>query len=212
MGHTKQEIIKIKPDKKCELILLFDCLTKYKPHKIKITAQMIIKTSLFKIPHSWIKSTLDKNLKARANSINPKTTFIEFVHDPDLGSLLITLGKKANKVKGIESAIPKPSIPYVKSIAPPSFEILPTSKVPKIGPVHEKETKTSVKAMKKVENKPVYILDLLSVLVVQELGKVKSKRPNNDNAKTINIMKNKKFKIGLVEIWFNISGLILSKK
>jgi hypothetical protein len=51
-----------------------------------------------------------------------------------------------------------------------------------------------------VENKPVYILDLLSVLVVQELGKVKSKRPNNDNAKTINIMKNKKFKIGLVEI------------
>ena len=66
--------------------------------------------------------------------------------------------------------------------------------------------------MKKVENKPVYILDLLSVLVVQELGKVKSKRPNNDNAKTINIMKNKKFKIGLVEIWFNISGLILSKK
>ena len=66
--------------------------------------------------------------------------------------------------------------------------------------------------MKNVENKPVYILDLLSVLVVQELGKVKSKRPNNDNAKTINIMKNKKFKIGLVEIWFNISGLILSKK
>ena len=34
----------------------------------------------------------------------------------------------------------------------------------------------------------MYILDLLSVLVVQELGKVKSKRPNNDNAKTINIM------------------------
>ena len=66
--------------------------------------------------------------------------------------------------------------------------------------MHEKETKTSVKAMKKVENKPVYILDLLSVLVVQEFGKVKSKRPNNDNAKTINIMKNKKFKTGLVEI------------
>ena len=45
---------------------------------------------------------------------------IEFVHDPDLGSLLITFGKNASRVNGTASATPNPNIPYVKSIAPPS--------------------------------------------------------------------------------------------
>ena len=89
---------------------------------------------------------------------------------------------------------------------------VPTRRVPKIGPVHEKETKHSVRDIKKVDINPLYKFDLVSTVLDQEDGSVISKRPNNDNANTIKIEKNIKFKIGLVEIWFNISGFIFSKK
>tara|TARA_B100001175_G_scaffold164334_1_gene139331 strand:+ start:826 stop:1197 length:372 start_codon:yes stop_codon:yes gene_type:complete len=121
-------------------------------------------------------------------------------------------GKNASKVNGIAKATPKPNIPYVKSIAPPADVSVPTRRVPKIGPVHEKETKHSVRDIKKVDINPLYKFDLVSTVLDQEDGSVISKRPNNDNANTIKIEKNIKFKIGLVEIWFNISGFIFSKK
>ena len=84
---------------------------RYIPHAINIITQIKTKTSLFNIPQPWTKSTFDKNLKAKANSIKPKTTFTEFVHEPDFGSLVNTFGKKANRVNGTERAIPKPNIP-----------------------------------------------------------------------------------------------------
>ena len=123
-----------------------------------------------------------------------------FVQEPDLGSLFMMFGKNASKVNGIANATPKPSIPYVKSIAPPSDVNVPTRRVPKIGPVHEKETKHSVRDIKKVDIKPLYKFDLVSTVLDQEDGRVISKRPNNDRANTIKIAKNIKFKIGLVEI------------
>ena len=135
-----------------------------------------------------------------------------FVQEPDLGSLFMMFGKNASKVNGIAKATPKPNIPYVKSIAPPADVSVPTRRVPRIGPVHEKETKHSVRDIKKVDINPLYKFDLVSTVLDQEDGSVISKRPNNDNANTIKIEKNIKFKIGLVEIWFNISGFIFSKK
>ena len=72
---------------------------------------MAINTSLFNTPHSKIRSTLDRNLKASANSTKPNITFIELVQEPDFGSLLIIFGKNANNVNGIANATPKPNIP-----------------------------------------------------------------------------------------------------
>ena len=45
----------------------------------------MIKTSLLSRPSSRIKSALDKNLNANANSINPKITLTLLNHIPDLG-------------------------------------------------------------------------------------------------------------------------------
>ena len=151
-------------------------------------------------PQPSTRSTLDKNLNANASSIKPNKTFTELVQDPDFGSLVTILGKMANKVNGNERANPKPNIPYVRSIEPPSPEILPTNNVPRIGPVQEKETNTRVKDMKKVDNNPFEIFDFESALFTQELGREISNKPNSDKEKTIKIIKNKKFKTGLVEI------------
>ena len=88
----------------------------------------------------------------------------------------------------------------MRSTEPPSPEILPTSKVPNIGPVQEKETKTSVRDIKKVDSNPFETFDLESAVLTHELGKVISNNPKSERAKTINIIKNKKFKTGLVDI------------
>ena len=53
-----------------------------------------------------------------------------------------------------------------------------------IGPVHEKETSTSVNAMKNMERRPVVDSDFWSILVVHDAGRVSSKAPKNDAAKT----------------------------
>ena len=56
---------------------------------------------------------------------------------------------------GNASANPNPKIATVKSVAPESTVRDPTSKEPRIGPVHEKETIANVNAMKKIPVKLV---------------------------------------------------------
>ena len=160
----------------------------------------MINTSLLSRPSSRIKSALDKNLNANANSINPKITLTLLNHIPDLGKTFNEFGEIARKVKGNARETPKPSIPNVKSKAPDCDVILPTKSEPKIGPVQENETKQSVNAIKNVEIIPVEIFDALSILFVHELGNVISNKPNNDSANNMKTKKNKKFSIGLVEI------------
>ena len=111
---------------------------------------MAIKSSRGKIPQPCTISALDKNLSAKASSTKPSDTFTCCNQPPDLGNLLNTLGKKDNTPKGNAKAVPKPSIPAVSCIAPPSAVSEPTSKEPSIGPVHEKETTASVNAIKKM--------------------------------------------------------------
>ena len=77
---------------------------------------------------------------------------------------------------------------------------MPTSKVPKIGPVQENETKQSVRDIKNVEIKPLYRFDFESTVLDQELGRVISKSPNKESAKATNIAKKIKFSTGLVDI------------
>ena len=89
-------------------------------------------------------------MNANANSIKPKTTLVVVNHPPDFGNELIRLGKAANMANGNANANPKPPIPEVNCIAPPSELSAPASKEPSIGPVHEKETKAKVNAIKKI--------------------------------------------------------------
>ena len=102
------------------------------------------------MPQPCTISALDKNFRAKASSTKPSDTFTCCNHPPDLGSLLRTFGKKDNTPKGNAKAVPKPTIPAVSCMAPPSAVSEPTSKEPRIGPVQEKETTASVSAIKKM--------------------------------------------------------------
>ena len=142
-------------------------------------------------------------MKANANSKNANIFFTVSNQPPDLGKLCNHCGNIANKVKGNANATPNPAIPCVKDHAPPCSE--PTNKVPKIGPVQEKETIAKVMAIKKMP--PILPSPLFeSALLAIPLGKEISKNPKNEILKTINITKKLIFNHGLVEILLKISG------
>ena len=86
---------------------------RYNVSPVKMRIQTTIKSSRLKIPQCPTKSEFDKNLKAKANSKNPKITFVVFNHPPDLGNEFNQLGNSANKAKGKAKATPKPLIPAV---------------------------------------------------------------------------------------------------
>ena len=132
-----------------------------------------------------------RNLKARASSIKPNTTFTELSHPPDLGKLLSQLGNMANSVKGTAKAREKANMPAMGFSTSPPAEL--TSILPTIGPVQENETNTSVNAIKNIPIRPP-LSDFLSMLLTNELGKVMSKSPKKDKAKTTNTVK--KIKLG----------------
>lgn len=129
-------------------------------------------------------------MKANATSKKPKTTFTVFNQPPDLGKDCNQLGNKANNANGNASARPKPPIPKVNCIAPPSEANDPANKDPKIGPVHEKETNANVRAMKNIP-KIFPELALLSAPLDNAAGNVISYKPKNDSANTIKTIKNK---------------------
>src|SRR6187551_2376857 len=118
-----------------------------------IAIQMAMNTSLFKNPHCFTRSALEKNLTARANSKNPNTTFTVVNHPPDLGNDCSQPGKSANNAKGKASPRPNPPIPKDNCMAPPSFVNAPASKEPSMGPVQENETIARVNAIKNMPQK-----------------------------------------------------------
>src|SRR5690606_33282450 len=91
----------------------------------------------------------------------------------------------------------KPSIPIAGPKRSP-FEAASTSRVPIIGPVQENETSERLNAIKKSPIRPP-LSDLASILLTKELGKVISKAPKNDAAKTTSNRKNKKLNIPFVD-------------
>src|SRR4051812_19822653 len=113
-----------------------------------MNTQIPIKTSRFNNPQCITRSALDKNLKASASSTKASTFFTVSNQPPDFGSDFSQLGKIANSANGNAKARPKPASPLVNGQAPPLIE--PTSSDPSIGPVQEKDTIASVKAMKKI--------------------------------------------------------------
>ena len=95
----------------------------------------------------------------------------------------------AKRVKGRASAMAKPSIPIVGPTMLPVVETA-TNRKPMIGPVQEKETRVSVKAIKKMLSRPLVVSVLLSTLFVHFEGRVSSNAPKNEAAKTTNSRQN----------------------
>ena len=127
----------------------------------------------FKFLILFLVSLSCAEFNSKTNSKKPKITFTEFIQLPDFGNFLSELGKIANNPKGSPNANPKPSIPIDNCKAPPSDVSEPTSKEPKIGPVHEKETIANVNAIKKIPIK-VFNDEELSVRILQDVGRVNS--------------------------------------
>src|SRR5690606_40132208 len=118
----------------------------------------------------------DKNFSANASSTNPRTTFTVFIQPPDLGRLCKACGNRASTPKTIAQARPKPASAKVRSIGTYAAPVtaLP-SKDPRIGPVHEKDTITSVRAIKKIPTIPP-ASSAREDLFAMALGRVMSKR------------------------------------
>ena len=132
------------------------------------------KISIFTNPQCFTKSALERNLRARANSKNPKTTFTLFIQPPDFGSLFNKPGNAANKPKGKANANPNPPIPTVNCIAPDDEDIVPAKREPNIGPVQEKDTNARVRAMKNIPIIPPAPSAELALLV-HDSGRANSK-------------------------------------
>ena len=79
------------------------------------------------------------------------------------------------------------------------LDAIPISAAPRIGPVHEKETKTVVRAMKKAPIYPPWSAPL-SDLFIQDAGSLISNSPKKEKANSINIIKNATFGIQWVDI------------
>ena len=170
-----------------------------------INTQMPINTSLFKNPHCFTRSALERNLIASASSRNPRTTLTVLSQPPDFGKDCNQPGNIANKAKGKPNAKPKPAAPTVSGHGPASATL--ANNVPSKGPVQEKETIHKVAAIKKI---PVKFPspDFESALFAKDEGKTISYKPKNDNAKKTNTAKKIRLSQTLVEILLNISGLM----
>jgi hypothetical protein len=145
---------------------------------------------------------LDKNFKAIASSIKPKETFNVFSHPPDLAILLSRPGKKANNANGSAIAMEKPRKPIIGPSL--SFCLLTSiSKFPIKGAVHENDTNTNVKAIKKI---PLKLLRLAfeSTVFVHDAGRVISNAPKKEIPNKTNNAKTKRLKTALLEIWYKV--------
>ena len=80
-----------------------------------------------------------------------------------------------------------------------------TSSMPMIGPVHEKETNTRVKAIRKMLTSPLVSDAFVSTLFAQLSGSLISNHPKKLQAKTTSNRKRNTLKTALVESEFRVS-------
>ena len=175
---------------------------KYNAQAPNTAIQITRNISLSKICNCNTKSTLDKNLKAKANSKNPSDTLTVFNQLPDFGNEFNQPGNMANSIKGKAIADEKPSIPIIGPM-PPNCAAS-AIKVPTIGPVQEKDTIASANAINKIPTKPPRSA-CLSTLLAQEFGSTISKAPKNEEAKINNRTKNIRLNHTLVDKAFKAS-------
>ena len=136
--------------------------------------------------------------------MNPSTTFSVFIHDPDFGACFSHEGKRAKRVKGRASASAKPNMPKAGASQLP-LVVVSTSSSPMMGAVHENDTSTSVKAMRKMEIRPLVADAFVSTALAQLSGSLISNQPKNDRAKTTNSTNRKMLNTAFVDIAFSVS-------
>src|SRR5579872_495491 len=176
-----------------------------------IRIQMAKKTSLLSNPEWVTRSALERNLIIRASSTKAKVFLTLSIQPPDLGSEWSQPGKSANSAKGNPSARPNPAIATVNWMPPPFWSSAPTRRLPRIGPVQEKETITSVSAIKNIPPR-LPRPERESILVDSPLGRVSSKRPKKESAKARKIAANKRFNHTFVEMLLRILALFAFRK
>ena len=156
----------------------------------KITIHRHRNTSLSKMPQPYARSATDRNFSENASSRKPSITLILFIQLPLRGALFSIVGNRANRVNGSASAMANPSIPIVGARIEP---LVPTStrRKPIMGPVHEKLTRVSVKAIRKILNRPVVFSALESTALLHEEGRVSSNPPRKLRPKSTSNRKKK---------------------
>ncbi len=154
-------------------------------------------TSRSSICHPYAKSATERNFSERANSRKASVTLKVFIQPPDLGNFCNIVGNMAKSENGSAKAKAKPSIPIVGASS--DLPAASTSSVPMIGPVQLNDTMTSVKAMKRMERKPVVADDLADIFVLHDDGSVSSKAPKNEAANTTRMRKKMILTTALVE-------------
>ena len=137
--------------------------------------------------------------------MKPSTTLRMFIQPPDLGADFSHEGKRANSVNGSARANAKPSMPMA---GPQKLPLVAksTSRKPMMGPVHENDTSARVKAIRKMDSRPLVLLALLSTALDHLLGSLISNMPKNDSAKTTSSRHRKILNTALVESAFRALG------
>ena len=186
------------------LFLNFSNPSRYRPRSNERIIHNTINVLRDKIPQPYAISATERNFKANANSIKPKTTFSLSIQSPDFGADFSQFGNIANSENGNAKATAKPSIPII-GISIPSPETASTKRNPIIGPVQEKETRQSVNAIKNIEANPAPLRDLLLIIVLHDDGNVISNSPKNDSANTTK--STKKIRFGMAWVANALSAL-----
>ena len=104
----------------------------------------------------------------------------------------------AKSVKGMASAMAKPSMPIVGERILPWVDTA-TRRNPMIGPVQENDTRVRVNAMRKILRRPLVFSDFSSILLLHDDGRVISNAPKNDAANTTRRRQKKMLNMALVE-------------
>ena len=149
--------------------------------------------------------------------MNPSTTLMMFIHPPDLGACFSHEGKSAKSVKGSASAMANPSMPMAGASQLP-LVVVSTSSSPMMGAVHENDTSTSVKAIRKMDSwelrdeslELAFAFDdssslFWSTFVAHESGSLISNHTKNDRANTTSNRNRKMLKKAFVDMAFSVS-------
>ena len=136
--------------------------------------------------------------------MKPNTTFKMFIQEPDLGACFNQEGNNAKSVNGRANANAKPNIPNAGANQLPLVAVS-TSSNPTIGAVHENDTSTNVKAMRKMLNRPLVCEAFESTAFAQRSGSLISNQPKNDRANTTKRMNRKILNTAFVDIAFKVS-------
>ena len=147
---------------------------------------------------------MERNLRPKASSRKAKTIFTEFSQPPDF-MFFSTDGKKASSVNGKAKPMPKPNID-TKPIQRLVVEVANSTNAALImGPVHENDTSTVVKAMKNGAIRPP-LSAWASEALTHFSGILISNSPKKESEKMKKITKKIRFGMPWVPIKLSESG------